>query len=87
MAFVEAITCKLFHQVKNFIGFFGADVLFGRTLTKDRAVIGHFFGLLFAHGAAQQVSAAQRIATQDLRCLHHLLLVDKDAVGFSQHLS
>ena len=39
---------------------------------------------LLAHGAAQQVGFAERIAGQHLRDLHHLLLVDDDAVGLLQ---
>jgi hypothetical protein len=50
------------------------------------AVLGHFLGFFLAHGPAQQVGAAQRVAAQDLRGLHHLLLVDHDAVGLGQHL-
>jgi hypothetical protein len=39
---------------------------------------------LLAHGAAQQVGFAERVAGQHLRDLHHLLLVDDDAVGLLQ---
>ena len=48
------------------------------------AVLGHFLGLLLAHRAAQQVGAAERVAADDLRHLHHLLLIDHDAVGLGQ---
>ena len=48
-------------------------------------MLGHLFGFFLAHGAAQQIGAAQTVATQDLRSLHDLLLVDHDAVGFRQH--
>jgi hypothetical protein len=47
-------------------------------------VLGHLLGLLFTHRAAQHVRAAQRVAADDLRHLHHLLLVDHDAVGLGQ---
>ena len=40
--------------------------------------------IFFAHGAAQQVGFAKAIAGQHLRELHHLLLVDDDAVGLLQ---
>ena len=40
---------------------------------------------LLAHGAAQQVGLAQRIAGQDLGDLHHLFLVDDDAERLLQH--
>jgi hypothetical protein len=39
---------------------------------------------LLAHGAAQKVGFAERIARQDLGDLHHLFLVDDDALGFLQ---
>ncbi len=48
-------------------------------------MFGHLFGFFLTHGTAQQVGAAQAVTTQDLRGLHHLLLVDHDAVGFGQH--
>ena len=50
------------------------------------AVRGHFLGFLLAHRAAQQVGFAKRIARDDVRDLHHLFLVDDDAVGFRQDL-
>src|SRR5450755_3999334 len=41
--------------------------------------------VLLAHGTAQQVRAAQRVAGEYLRDLHHLLLVEDDAVCGCQH--
>ena len=83
---VEAVARKLFHQVKDFVGLFFADVVFGRTGAEDGAVLGHLLGLLLAHGATQHVGAAQRVAAQNLGGLHHLLLVDHDAVGLAEHV-
>ena len=83
---VEAVARELFHQVKHLVGFGFADVLLGRTGAENSAVLGHFFGLLFTHGTAQHVGAAQAVAAQNLRSLHHLLLVNHDAVGLRQHL-
>ena len=83
---VKAVARKLFHQVKHLVGLGLGDVVFGGTGAEDGAVFGHFFGLLFAHGAAQHVGAAQRVATQNLRGLHHLFLVNHDAVGLTQHV-
>jgi len=37
------------------------------------------------HRLAQDVRAAERVACQHLRRQHHLLLIDKDAVGLTQH--
>ena len=83
---VEAVAGKLLHQVEDFVGLLLADGVFGRTRTEDGAVLGHLFGLLLAHGTAQHVGATERIAAQNLRGLHHLLLVDHDAVGLGQHV-
>ena len=51
---------------------------------EDAALLGHLLGLLLAHRAAQQVGAAQRVAGQHLRDLHHLLLVQDHAIGRRQ---
>ena len=48
-------------------------------------MLGHLLGFFLAHGPAQQIGAAQTVATQYLSGLHHLLLVNHDAVGFGQH--
>jgi hypothetical protein len=53
--------------------------------TKIAALLRHLLGLLLAHRAAQQVGAAERVAGEHLRDLHHLLLVQDDAVGRLQH--
>ena len=79
--FIKAVARKFFHVVKNFIGFFAADALFCRAFGKNFAVFHHLFGLFLAHRAAQQIRAAQRIAADDLRRLHHLLLIHHNAVG------
>ena len=79
--FVEAVARKFFHVVKNFIGFFAADALFCCAFGKNFAVFHHLFGLFLAHRAAQQIRTAQRVAADDLRRLHHLLLVHHNAVS------
>ena len=84
---VEAIARKSLHQVKDFVGLVLREVVCGqRTCAELFAMLGHFFGLFLAHGAAQQVCATERVAAQDLRRLHHLLLVDHDPVGLGEHL-
>jgi hypothetical protein len=49
------------------------------------ALLGHLLGLLLAHRPPQQVGAAQRVAGQHLRDLHHLLLIEDHAVGRFEH--
>ena len=83
--FVETVAGELFHQVEDLVGLFRRQAIFRRTGAEDLAVLGHLFGLLFTHGAAQHVGAAQRVAADDLRHLHHLLLIHHDAVGFGQN--
>ncbi len=48
---------------------------------ENTALLGHLLGLLLAHRTTQQVGAAQRVAGKHLRDLHHLFLVQDDAVG------
>ena len=48
---------------------------------EHRALLGHLFGLFLAHRLAQQVGAAEGVAGEHLRDLHHLLLVEDDPVG------
>ena len=58
------------------------------------ALLGHLLGIFLAHGAAEQVGAAERVAGEDVGDLHDLLLVDDDAEGlveqgfeFGQHVA
>ena len=83
---VEAVTREFLHQVEHFTGLVLIDALLGRAFAEGGAVLDHLLHLLLAHGPAQQVGAAERITAQHLGRLHHLLLVDHDAVGFGQHL-
>ena len=82
---VEPIPGKLLHQVEDVRGNGAIDPAPLCTLLEDGALLGHLLGLLLAHGAAQQVGPAERIAGQDLGDLHHLLLVEDDAVGGLEH--
>ncbi len=83
--FVEAVARELLHQIEDLVGLLRLDAILGRAFGEDAAVLRHLLGLFLAHGAAQQVGAAERVAADDLRHLHHLLLIDHDAVGFLQH--
>ncbi len=51
------------------------------------ALRGHFLAVLLAHGAAQDVGFAQRKAGQAVGDLHHLFLIQNDAVGFFQNFA
>ena len=82
---VEPVARKLFHQVKNFVGFFFSQAIDACTFAKNTALCGHFFFVFFAHCLAQNIRTAQRIAAQNLSRHHHLLLINHDAVGFLEH--
>ncbi len=58
--------------------------MFQAAVDETLALRVHFGLHLLAHRAAQQVGIAQRIAGQDLRRLHHLFLIDENAVGFGE---
>ena len=81
---VEAVARKLLHVVENFIGFLCGEAIHRRAVPEDLPVLGHLFGFFLAHGAAQHVGPAQRIAAQDLRHLHDLFLVHHHAIGVLQ---
>ena len=84
MRLVEAVARELLHQVEEQRGLgLGHAVLRG-AFDEDGPVRGHLLGLLLAHRAAQQVGAAQRVAADLLRDLHHLFLVHHHAVGRRQ---
>ena len=84
MALVEAVARELVDLVEDRGGPVLLDAVLLRALDEARP-LGIHLGLdLLAHGTAQQVGAAERIAAQHLRDLHDLLLVDHDAVGLLQ---
>ncbi len=67
MRLVEAIPSKLLQQIENLIRLVLGDSINLRATRNERgALLGHFFELLLAHGAAQQIRAAQRVSRQDL---------------------
>ena len=77
---VEAVACKLLHEVEDV----GSVRLLhpepNGSFHEDRPLLGHLLGLLLAHGAAEHVGTAKRVARQHLRNLHHLFLIQNDAV-------
>ncbi len=77
---VEAVTGELFHQVEKLRRLGRGQASVDRAGREALTMLGHFVGQLLAHRAAQQVGSAQRIAADDLRDLHHLLLIDHYAV-------
>ena len=79
---VEAVAGELLHLVEELARTLLLHPALDGALDEDVALHRHLFGLLFAHGATQQVGAAETVAGDHLRDLHHLLLVAHDAVRF-----
>ena len=65
--------------------FFSGTLLVSATGHKLGALGGHFFFFLLAHGAAQDVGFAERETGQAIGDLHHLFLVQDDAVSFFEN--
>ena len=85
MALVEAIAGELVDQIKQLVGLGWFDLRMLLTAGDEARALGIHFGLdLLAHGAAQKVGIAERVARQDLRGLHDLFLVNEDPVGLGQ---
>ena len=84
VGFVEAVFGEALHEVEDLAGRGGGHALAGGTLDEGGALALHFLHVFFAHGAAQQVGAAEGEAGHDLGDLHHLFLIDHDAIGLGQ---
>ena len=90
---VEAVARELLHDIEDVAGKIACVLPLGRlapllhrAVHEYRAVLDHLLLDLLAHGAAEKVCAAQRIARELLGDLHYLLLVDDHAVGRLQRL-
>jgi hypothetical protein len=84
---VEAVARELVQDVEDRVGGLLVDpVQPPGPLDELPALLGHGDRVLLAHGPAQHVGAAERVAGDDLRRLHHLLLVDHDPVGLAADL-
>ncbi len=85
MRLVESVAGELLHLVEDFAG--NALGMTERRGAAHKAVAlpGHFVGILLAHGAAQQIGFAQRVAGEHVGDLHHLLLVNDDAERLLEH--
>ncbi len=81
---VEAVSGELADQLEDLARLRLGHAARDGAADEGRALLVHLLLDLLAHGAAQQIGAAERIAAQLLGDLHHLLLVDHDAVGLAQ---
>src|SRR5262249_54318420 len=80
-ALIETVPREVLKEPKDAIRVFFRDPVALRALDEDALLLRHLLGLLFAHRAAEEVGAAERIAGERLRDLHDLLLVNDDAIG------
>ncbi len=80
--FVEAVAREFGHQVEDAFGFFRGDFSRGATGQEFLALRGHFLAFLLAHGAAQNVGFTEGKSGEAIGDLHHLFLIQDDAVGF-----
>ncbi|MNF44176.1 hypothetical protein D3C84_252820 [compost metagenome] len=85
VGFVEAVTGEFFYQVENVTGKVGVDVVGRATFNETAALLGHFLGLFLTHGSTQHVRTAEGVAGHDLGNLHHLFLIQDDAVSRCQY--
>ena len=86
MALVQAIARELVDRIEQFVRFFGRDVVAAATLDEARALRVHFRLDLLAHRPPEQIGFAERVTGEHLRRLHHLFLVNEDAVGLAQQI-
>ena len=82
--FVEAVAGELRHQLEDIFGAAALDAIADRAFDEARFLRRHLLLDLLAHGAAEKIRLAEREAGEHLGDLHHLLLVDDDAVGLLQ---
>ena len=82
---IESIAGEFGHQVEDFLGLLLRDLARGASGEEFLALGGHFFGLLLAHGAAQQVGVSEREPREAVGDLHHLFLIQNHAPGFGQY--
>ncbi len=82
MRLVEAVVSELSQQVENHIRLSLINTTFDRTINKTDTLLVHFFADFFTHRAAQKISFTERIAGKHLCDLHHLFLINDNALRF-----
>ena len=78
---VEPVFGKLGHKVKYLLCLFGIDLLVPCAFQKPLLLLGHLIGLLLTHGAPQDIGFTEGVPGHSLAYLHHLFLVDHNAVS------
>ena len=81
--FVKTVLSEFFEEVEDFVGLFGWDgVGVFAAFDEADALFGHFLGVLFTHGAAEEVGLAEGVTGEKVGGLLDLFLIDENAVGF-----
>ena len=78
---VEAVSRELQDELEQLLGLRGGQALLARALDERRAHAVDLVDLLLRDRLDERVRRAQRHAAEVVHDLHHLLLVDHDAVG------
>ena len=86
VGFVEAVIGEFIQKVPDLQRDGIVHPVFARALDEFRAFGIHRLLNFFTHGAAQEISTAQRITRHFLRDLHHLFLIDDNALGLIQNV-
>ena len=82
---VEPVARELLHQAEKLVPLALAHAVSGGARDEYPAMLRHLLRQLLAHRAPQKIGAAQGIATDQLRDLHHLLLVHHHAIGRAEN--
>ena len=85
VGFVEAVTGEFFHQVENVTGKVGVNAVGRATFNETAALLGHFLGLFLTHRPTEHVCTTEGVTGHDLGNLHHLFLIQDDAVSRRQY--
>ena len=86
VGFVETVVGELVQQVPNLNRLRLINPILTRTFQELRAFNIHRLLQLLTHRAAQQVRAAKRVSRHLLRDLHHLFLINDDALGLVEDM-
>ncbi len=86
VGFVEPVVGEFLEQIENLGRLLGWHPVFRRAFFEFGAFGVHRLFDFFAHRAAQQVRTAQRIARHFLSDLHHLFLIDDDALRLGEDM-
>ena len=83
VALVESVVGEFGEEIEDLVRLGAREAALDRAVDEAGALRVHLLLDLLAHRAAQHVGFAERIARQRLRDLHHLFLIDDDAIGLA----